>query len=64
MDQRFMLGRDGCAAGSEQRRRCQRDERTFPRFLDSDHLIAGREDAEAYLARLQSYATQLEGELG
>ena len=35
-----------------------------PRFLDSDHLIANREDAESYLARLQSYATQLEGELG
>ena len=35
-----------------------------PRFLDSDHLIANREDAESYLARLQAYATQLEGELG
>ena len=36
----------------------------IPRFLDSDHLIAGREDAESYLARLQSFATQLDGELG
>jgi uncharacterized protein (DUF885 family) len=35
-----------------------------PRFLDSDHLINGREDAEAYIARLQSYAKQLDGELG
>ena len=35
-----------------------------PRFLDSDHLIAGAADAEAYLARLQSYARQLDGELG
>lgn len=36
----------------------------IPRFLDSDHLIAGAADAEAYLARLQSYALQLDGELG
>jgi uncharacterized protein (DUF885 family) len=35
-----------------------------PRFLDSDHLIARREDAESYLARLQSYAKQIDGELG
>ena len=35
-----------------------------PRFLDSDHLIEGAADAEAYLARLQSYAQQLDGELG
>ncbi|WP_242416383.1 DUF885 domain-containing protein [Sphingomonas panni] len=33
-----------------------------PRFLDSDHSIANRADAEAYLARLESYATQLDGE--
>lgn len=33
-----------------------------PRFLDSDHSIATRADAEAYLARLESYATQLDGE--
>jgi uncharacterized protein (DUF885 family) len=35
-----------------------------PRFLDSDHPIENAVDAEAYLARLQSYARQLEGELG
>jgi uncharacterized protein (DUF885 family) len=35
-----------------------------PRFLDSDHPIRGREDAEAYLARLESYPVQLDGELG
>jgi uncharacterized protein (DUF885 family) len=36
----------------------------IPRFLDSDHRIDNAADAEAYLARLQSYAKQLEGELG
>jgi uncharacterized protein (DUF885 family) len=36
----------------------------IPRFLDSDHRIENATDAEAYLARLQSYAKQLEGELG
>jgi uncharacterized protein (DUF885 family) len=35
-----------------------------PRFLDSDHRIENAADAEAYLARLQSYAKQLDGELG
>jgi uncharacterized protein (DUF885 family) len=35
-----------------------------PRFLDSDHPIEGRADAEAYLDRLQSLARQLDGELG
>lgn len=35
-----------------------------PRFLDSDHRIENAADAEAYLARLQSYARQLDGELG
>jgi uncharacterized protein (DUF885 family) len=35
-----------------------------PRFLDSDHRIDNAADAEAYLARLQSYARQLDGELG
>ena len=35
-----------------------------PRFLDSEHPIDDAADAEAYLARLQSYATQLDGELG
>lgn len=33
-----------------------------PRFLDSDHSISGRTDAEAYLARLDSYARQLDDE--
>jgi uncharacterized protein (DUF885 family) len=36
----------------------------IPRFLDTDHRIATAGDAEAYLARLESYATQLNGELG
>lgn len=36
----------------------------IPRFLDSDHRIDGAADAEAYLTRLQSYAKQLDGELG
>ncbi len=36
----------------------------IPRFLDSDHLIENAADAEAYLARLESYAMQLDGELG
>ena len=36
----------------------------FPRFLDSEHPIENAADAEAYLARLQSYAKQLDGELG
>jgi uncharacterized protein (DUF885 family) len=35
-----------------------------PRFLDSDHPIENAADAEAYVARLQSYAKQLDGELG
>jgi uncharacterized protein (DUF885 family) len=35
-----------------------------PRFLDADHRIEQAADAEAYLARLQSYAKQVEGELG
>ena len=35
-----------------------------PRFLDSDHRIENSADAEAYLARLQSCARQLDGELG
>ena len=36
----------------------------IPRFLDSDHRIENAGDAEAYLARLQGYAKQLDGELG
>jgi uncharacterized protein (DUF885 family) len=35
-----------------------------PRFLDSDHRIDSAADAEAYLARMQSYGKQLDGELG
>jgi len=35
-----------------------------PRFLDSDHPIETAADADAYLARLQAYARQLDGELG
>ena len=35
-----------------------------PRFLDTDHRIESSADAEAYLARLDSYAQQLDGELG
>jgi uncharacterized protein (DUF885 family) len=35
-----------------------------PRFLDSDHSIETAADAEAYLARMQSYAKQLDGERG
>jgi uncharacterized protein (DUF885 family) len=36
----------------------------IPRFLDSDHQIGSASDAEAYLARLQAFAKQLDGELG
>ena len=36
----------------------------IPRFLDSDHPVGNAADAEAYLARLQSYGRQLDGELG
>jgi uncharacterized protein (DUF885 family) len=35
-----------------------------PRFLDSDHRIENAGDAEAYLARVQSYGKALDGELG
>jgi uncharacterized protein (DUF885 family) len=35
-----------------------------PRFLDSDHPISSASDAESYLARLDSYPLQLDGELG
>jgi uncharacterized protein (DUF885 family) len=34
----------------------------IPRALDSDHPIENADDAEAYLARLQSYAKQLDAE--
>ncbi|WP_025560910.1 DUF885 domain-containing protein [Sphingomonas sp. UNC305MFCol5.2] len=33
-----------------------------PRMLDTDHQVKTREDAEAYLDRLESYADQLDGE--
>ena len=36
----------------------------IPRFLDSEHPIDNAADVEAYLARLQSYPKQLDGELG
>ena len=36
----------------------------IPRFIDTDHRIENAADAEAYLARLESYARQLDGELG
>lgn len=36
----------------------------IPRFLDSDHLIENAADAEAYVDRVESYARQLDGELG
>ena len=35
-----------------------------PRFLDTDHRIENASDAEAYLARLEGYPVQLDGELG
>ncbi len=35
-----------------------------PRFLDAEHRIDDAADADAYLARLESYAKQLDGELG
>jgi uncharacterized protein (DUF885 family) len=34
-----------------------------PQFLDTDHPIENRSDAEAYLARLAQYPQQLDGEL-
>lgn len=34
----------------------------IPRFLTNDHKIETREDADAYLARMQSFARQLDGE--
>ena len=34
-----------------------------PRFLDADHPVKTAADADAYLARLESYAQQLDGEL-
>jgi uncharacterized protein (DUF885 family) len=36
----------------------------IPRFLDAEHPIREASDAEAYLARLESYPVELDGELG
>jgi uncharacterized protein (DUF885 family) len=36
----------------------------IPRFLDAEHPIDTAADAQAYLARLESYPKQLDGELG
>jgi uncharacterized protein (DUF885 family) len=36
----------------------------LPRYLDSDHPIETAADADAYLARMQSFAKQLDGERG
>jgi uncharacterized protein (DUF885 family) len=36
----------------------------IPGMLDEQHTLDTREDAEAYLARLEAYAGQLEGETG
>lgn len=35
----------------------------IPRFLDAEHPVRTAEDAEAYLARLEDYPRQLDGEL-
>jgi len=36
----------------------------IPSLLDEQHTVETREDAEAYLSRLEAYAGQLEGETG
>jgi uncharacterized protein (DUF885 family) len=36
----------------------------IPSLLEEQHTVETREDAEAYLARLESYAGQIEGETG
>jgi uncharacterized protein (DUF885 family) len=36
----------------------------IPTLLDEQHTVTTREDAEAYLARLEAYAGQLDGETG
>jgi uncharacterized protein (DUF885 family) len=36
----------------------------IPGMLDEQHTVRSREDAEAYLARLEAYAGQLDGETG
>lgn len=35
-----------------------------PKFLDADHPVHTREDADAYIARLSQFDAQLDGELG
>jgi uncharacterized protein (DUF885 family) len=35
-----------------------------PGFLEEQHTVANAQDAEAYLARLEAYAAQLDGETG
>jgi len=35
-----------------------------PQFLDTDHLMETKADAEAYLSRLSQFPAQLDGELG
>jgi len=35
-----------------------------PSFLDTDHLVENRNDAEAYVARLAQFPAQLDGEIG
>ena len=42
-------------------RRCTLD---IPRHLDAEHRIDTAADADGYLARLESYAKQVDGELG
>ncbi len=36
----------------------------IPRFLDAEHVIKDAADADAYLARLESFPAELDGELG
>jgi len=36
----------------------------IPSMLDERHTVASREDADAYLARMEAYAGQLDGETG
>lgn len=36
----------------------------IPSFLDGSHMVETREDADAYLARMEAYAAQIDGETG
>ena len=36
----------------------------IPSFLEEQHLVSTKEDADAYLARLSAYADQIDGETG